>query len=196
MGYTHYWYRRKEIPKEDFLRIVGLFKKVYPVLSEMGVVLKGPDGTGDPIITDEEVYFNGDANCGHAERELCIAWPATKARGIEEEGALDGTWFGGRLVTARTCDGDCSHESFCFPRIEHDYHKSDRHPGWYTNFCKTAFKPYDLAVITFLAIAKLVLGPDLMLSSDGKEHQWADAFDIIYKVIGFRITYWQIMTNA
>jgi len=52
---------------------------------------------------------------------------------------------------------DLSHETFYFSRIDGN--------GFY--FCKTAEKPYDLAVTSFLIIAKHYLKDSLSFDSDG-----------------------------
>ena len=64
MGYTHYWTFKKspaEIAdgKQKFANAVALFKKGLEKLQ--GIALGDGSGTGEPIITDTVVYFNGKA---------------------------------------------------------------------------------------------------------------------------------------
>ncbi len=69
--------------------------------------------------------------------------------------AVNGPWFAGAVLQARSCDGDCSHETF---RL----YRSDQH---YFGFCKTACKPYDIAVTAALIIVKHYVR-DIHVSSD------------------------------
>ena len=81
MGYTHYWEFKKN-PKDvkdgskKFAKAVELLKKcLAKVPAEIGAakspfVLKGGDGKGKPVLTDEVVCFNGDASM-HYDYETC-----------------------------------------------------------------------------------------------------------------------------
>jgi hypothetical protein len=196
MGYTHYWYRQREIQPEIFKKIVSDFRCILPVLEDCGVPLAGGFGEGEPVITEELVSFNGRRHCGHRSVDMHIAWPAPEACGISPEAAKEavtGTWFAGALLNTRCCDGDCSHETFYFPRVEENPHiiekishyrmKGSRQVPVYSecqlvgtcfSCCKTAFKPYDLAVTAFLIIAKHHLAK-IIVRSDGGKPQWQDA---------------------
>ena len=57
--------------------------------------------------------------------------------------------------------------------------------GLYSEFCKTAFKPYDLAVITFLIIAKHHMEDRLMVSSDGTDEHWSDGKQLCQNILGY-----------
>ncbi|KXG74663.1 hypothetical protein AN618_21930 [Fervidicola ferrireducens] len=180
MGYTHYWYRPKTIHPATFRKIVADFKKLVPVLEEKyGVRLAGPGGEGDPIINDDEVSFNGPIHCGHQKNyELHIPWPSDDAGGVMiEGGGISGKWYAGVMVNTRMCNGDCSYESFVFERKRIPYGDWDvpRENGLYFDFCKTAFRPYDLAVTAFLIIAKHYLGDKIVVKSDGEDTHWFDA---------------------
>lgn len=105
-----------------------------------------------------------------------IPWPAPDAGGVFAGGAVAGTWFAGHLVATRMCPGDCSYETFRFPRVYQP--REWEHPderGLYFGFCKTAFRPYDLAVTAFLVIAKRRLGERLVVITDGEDAHWFDA---------------------
>ena len=68
MGYTHYWYREKTIPKAKF-------DKIYADVSEMltwangsdsgWAHLAGGDGKGKPVITRAHIIFNGRGSDSH-----------------------------------------------------------------------------------------------------------------------------------
>ena len=55
-----------------------------------------------------------------------------------------------------------------------------------SSFTKTAFRPYELAVTTFLLIAKQHLGSQLSVSTDGEQTQWKDAAKICGRELGDR----------
>jgi len=196
MGYTHYWYREREIPSEKFEKIVKGFQSVTPILKAMGVKLAGGDGLGDPIINNDEIDFNGSRNCGHKKQDLSITWPSDTARFVYNGNGqvVQGSWFAGALLNERICDGDCSHESFALPRIEKYSNPCElplreitkgKEKGKYFNFCKTAFKPYDFAVNCALIIAKHYLGSKILVQSDGEITQWMDAVFLCQKMLGY-----------
>ena len=56
MGYTNYWERNSELPAEAFAAAVKDLKKL---LKNIGIPLGGRDGTGRPILTADEIAFNG-----------------------------------------------------------------------------------------------------------------------------------------
>lgn len=176
MGYTHYWYRPKEIERSFFVRILSDFKKLLPELSKRGVKLADGTGEGNPVLSEDEVLFNGPRNCGHPKNNFGIAWPSKNAGGVESSpNPASGTWFGGLLVDTRVCAGDCSHEGFFFPRVLalEKWEKPEK-DGRIFQFCKTAFKPYDMAIISFLIIAKERLKEKIRVKSDGEDAHWFD----------------------
>jgi hypothetical protein len=63
--------------------------------------------------------------------------------------------------------GDLAHETFYFELSKRSVHGFE--------FCKTARKPYDLAVISTLTILKYVFGDGLSIRSDGDADDWESA---------------------
>jgi len=63
--------------------------------------------------------------------------------------------------------------------------KTPKESGLYREYCKTAFRPYDLAVNAFLVIAKHYLGENLKVGSDGKVEHWIDAVQICQNAFGY-----------
>jgi hypothetical protein len=200
MGYTHYWYRKdKEIEQAVFNGIASDFKKLSPVFEKLGITLAGGNGAGEPVIDGNRICFNGLRKCGHpVSYELGIAWPSQNAGGVANpwrEDVQNGSWFAGATIEKRTCSGDCSHETCWFPRIvpTDQCNRFDSHPskekgdGWHFNFCKTAYKPYDLAVTAFLVIAKHHLNEKLWVQSDGETQHWADARILCERMLGYGI---------
>lgn len=206
MGYTHYWYRDREIDKRVFAEIVSDFKRLLPVFRVLDVKLGDGLGEGKPIINSREVVFNGLRNCGHPKNpRVVIPWPASTVKpGVapKPDRAVVGSWYAGVVLNQRTCNGDCSYETFYFPRVLPKRYKpvqpvvcydlqgrpvyhDKRHVGKYFQFCKTAFRPYDLAVTAFLVIAKHHLGEDILVESDGTIAHWMDAVKLCHDVLGY-----------
>jgi hypothetical protein len=187
MGYTHYTYRKeREIEKERFAAIVADFKKFLPLFRVLDVQLAGGTGTGMPVLDSEEVIFNGSSHCGHPpNKNIVIPWPSEVPKfGVAKSAdkALCGSWFAGVVLNQRACDGDCSYETFCFPRR---IAGSPNERGLFFDCCKTAFRPYDLAVQVFLVVAKHHMGNELIVKSDGDVPQWLDAVKLCENVLGY-----------
>ena len=133
--------------------------------------------------------------------------------GREEELAVNdsdvsGTWFAGLKLRQRSCSGDCSHETFNLPveiekggwqkpigEISHydqygnPVYNDKEEIGLYFEFCKTAYKPYDLAVIICLIIAKHHLKEQIIVSSDGTLDQWKDGVLICQKILCYGLDF-------
>jgi hypothetical protein len=234
MGYTHYWRRVRTFDGKRYEKVVTDFKAVMKHLSPY-VPLAGGSGEGAATISNENIWFNGVEKCGHADRNLGIAWADEHAYGValvverykeiptqtlitmlcgnEEELALNdsdvsGTWFAGLKLKTRSCGGDCSHETFHLPleldkdslyepigKISHydqygePVYNDKAVVGLYFDCCKTAYKPYDLAVIICLIIAKHHLKEEIIVSSDGTLDNWRDAMLICQKILGYGLDF-------
>lgn len=194
MGYTHYWYRKQEISKDTMRAIIEDFSKIVLTLDSMGVKLADGFGKGTPEISEDRVWFNGLENCGHpANAEIVIPWPTDNAQGIlDGRGELVGTWFAGAKLDTRCCNGDCSYETFGFPRVmpkESYFQSNERRKDLFFECCKTAYRPYDLAVTAFLVIAKHHLGADIRVSSDGELQHWIEGIGLCRVYLGYPETY-------
>ena len=192
MGFTHYWYREKEIELSTMKQIVDDFTKVVKVMQPY-VDLADGLGRGTPVISYNKICFNGRNNCGHPRGELGIAWPSDDAGGVAtayKENVEAGDWFAGALLQKRSCGGRCSHETMMFERImtlrSWDTPKDN---GLYFMFCKTAFKPYDLAVISLLIIAKHYLKENVKVCSDGTDEQWFDGKMLCQQELGYGLDF-------
>ena len=147
---------------------------------------------GAPTISDDLIAFNGADDCGHHKNSsIVIPWPEDDARGVEfnskEYGIKSGHWFAGAMLAKRTCDGSCSYETFRLERVMNvgDWWKPDCH-GRHFNCCKTAFRPYDLAVTTCLVLLCLHFPnwAEVLVSTDGTSENWQDASWIIKQALG------------
>lgn len=84
--------------------------------------------------------------------------------------------------------GGLGHEQFIMD-LDIEVEPGQRRPrtdelGRYFQFCKTARKPYDLAVCAALIAAKHHF-PEMKVTSDGEESDWKDACDLCQRVLGF-----------
>ena len=153
-------------------------------------------GEGKPVINNSEVIFNGLRDCGHPKNpSIVIPWPAATVKpGVAPNPcqAVVGSWFAGVVLNQRVCNGDCSYETFYFPRVLPDTYepcRDQRHAGKYFQFCKTAFRPYDLAVTAFLVIAKHHLAGRILVESDGTIMHWMDAVKLCQNVLGYGLDF-------
>jgi len=194
MGFTHYWYKEAELDKKSFKRFSKDVNKVIKAL-ELIVPLADYDGSGKPEVTTERISFNGVADCGHKRRDLGITWASDNSGGISLvtkedektglESDVEGSWFAGATLNQRTCDGDCSHESFTFERVVKG--KTPDKDNKVFDCCKTAYKPYDLVVMTCLLLAKKHFDDAIVIKSDGTLKQWQDAFYLIKKLFKYNL---------
>lgn len=204
MDYTHYFYRKdKEVSEDIFRKIVSDFHILLPVFREIGIKLAGGRGEGSPEVSIDGIIFNGSSSCGHPKNsEIVIPRPSKIAKGVTRatEDVVSGTWFTGAVIDKRVCDGDCSYEIFYFPRkLSNDHipfpkvsyldkqgkEGFNKRADWYFSFCKTAYRPYDLAVNCVLIIAKHYLGRNLLVYSDGSLEHWTDGMLLCQDKLGY-----------
>ncbi len=193
MGYTHYWRREKELDAAKYASAVADFQRLILTLEDSGIRLAGPMGDGLPEFTADELAFNGPDDCGHPQNsEISIPWPAPSAGGVgPNKTAVDGSWFAGALLQTRACDGSCSYETFRIPRVTE--HTEPDKEGRFFDCCKTAYRPYDIAVTAALIIFKKHFGTAFKVSSDGEDEHWFDAKMLCLSVLGYGIEY--VMTD-
>jgi hypothetical protein len=176
MGYCHYWEIEQEIGQGSFSHIVADVQRIILTLDDMGVRLAGPLGKGLPEIDTAHIAFNGLWDCGHVKNEeIAIPFPAADAAGIGSSiNAVVGSYYGmGTLIKHRACDGNCSYETFQFVRTFQEIRKVQH--GRYRDYCKTGFRPHDLAVQCVLLIAKHHLNDRIQVWSGGSDYHWNDA---------------------
>lgn len=190
MGYTHYWKRKKEISEDKYKKIIKDFKRLIPEFENIGIILANGYGRDKPVINEQRIWINGKSNCGHPKYDYHIAWPSEDAGGINlKDNTSQDTWFAGAQLSQRSCGGDCSHETFYFPKVYEpaDWEKPEN--GLFFECCKTAFKPYDLVITTCLIIIKYYLGNNIVVSTDGEDQHWFDAKLICQTELGYGMEY-------
>lgn len=77
------------------------------------------------------------------------------------------------------------YEAFVFPGLLRggEPFVSEDFPEEHFAFCKTGYRPYDLAVTAFLLVAKFHLGDLLQVRSDGDVSEWTPAADLVERVL-------------
>jgi len=197
MGYCHYWEIDAEIDQESFSSVIADFNRMVLTLDDLGVRLAGPLGEGLPVIDTDSIAFNGVWHCGHAKNEeIVIPFPVTDASGVGSSiDAVESSYFGmGTLLRHRTCDGNCSYETFSFSRRCGDAAKLVN--GRLADSCKTAFRPYDLAVQCLLLIAKHRLKDRIGVWSGGNDCHWNDSRRLCYLHLNYPLVQYRIDRDA
>jgi hypothetical protein len=64
MGYTHYWYQKRDFTREEWKQI-AVTSRAVSLISTHGadsppITIRGWDGTGKAQFTNDEITFNGD----------------------------------------------------------------------------------------------------------------------------------------
>lgn len=193
MGYTHYYKTLEKYDKTEFLKVSTDFKKMIPILENLGVKLANGFGENKAIISPTQIIFNGLSNCGHTQRNLGITWPAKNAKGVSKNDIstklyeiTKGSWFAGSSLEIRVCGGDCSHETFSLEqKREIDSRLYDKNDKLHFSFTKTAYKPYDLAVNVCLIIAKHHFKNDILVSSDGEKNNWIEGMQLCQHFLNY-----------
>jgi len=198
MGYNHYWRRHEEIEPEAFASMVRDFRRCVLALDDLGVSLAGTMGDGLPQIDQDGLAFNGVRNCGHPKNEsICIPFPSEKASGVGDSvDAIVDNWFIGVQLRRRTCNGDCSYEPFILNRVVEKERRNPHDPDpdqRVFECCKTAFRPYDLAVQCALLIGKHHLRERFGVSSGGSDWHWNDARRVCYLHLGYPLNEFKLL---
>jgi hypothetical protein len=196
MGYCHYWEIEQEIDLEAFSLIVADVQRIVLTLDDLGVRLAGPIGEGLPEIDADHIAFNGLWHCGHVKNEeIVIPFPAVDAAGVGSSiNAVAGSYHGmGTLLKRRTCDGNCSYETFTVARKCNEDRVRD---GRYSDSCKTGFRPYDLAVQCVLLIAKHHLKDRAQVWSGGSDYHWNDARMLCYAHLSYPLSQYRVDRDA
>lgn len=85
--------------------------------------------------------------------------------------------------------GNDGHETFLLTPDGPEQSKGKYDEGGGFAFCKTARKPYDLAVCAVLLVVNKFAGKIVEVASDGTRDEWADAKAFAERVLGEELPY-------
>jgi len=188
MGYTHYWYRVPKLDKKIFKLAVADCKKICEVLS---IPLGDARGEGEPVFNDDKVCFNGNVvSKGFRTDEGIIPWPTDDAKSfatMDDPASREGSWFAESFLNSRSVneDEDGSYETFAILQTTKPHEWCRIEAKLIFDFCKTAFRPYDLNVQCCLLVFKHHFPKDFFIDSDGKQDQWQEVIDFCLIHLGY-----------
>ncbi len=189
MGYTHYFDRPSEI--KHFGSIALAVKICCQEVRALGIDIVGGHGEPDsePEFSFDRIWFNGSSNQKRgdwtADGQFGITWPSDKNKAIPEGNTLvTGQWFGGAELEKRIApNGDGSHETLHISRIyEIEEWSEQDEVGNYFDFCKTAYKPYDILVMCAYLITT-AYDDRCVIHSDGVAIEWEIAVVMAAKAL-------------
>ncbi len=121
-----------------------------------------------------------------------IKAPCTEAQRVEIAAAVARVIYAGQKADRFKLDGVdggpplCDQTEIFFNGIgalSHETFVFDFEPVEF-DFCKTAAKPYDVAVCAALVIAKVVLGAGISVRSDGDDSDWQNGVELAQQALG------------
>jgi hypothetical protein len=166
MGYTHYWrFKNNTVSKVAFNKYI---KDVRTI---------------EEFFKKNKVYSKSVSSCEEYQNERVVLFDGG---GYTKGIAYGGTVQNGKFTpNGFSLNGDDSkgldHEGFGISLGENEW-----------NFCKTARKPYDIAVCVILLAMKYQT-KSIEVSSDGNMEEWADAINLFQQIfpdrnVGLRFT--------
>lgn len=147
MGYTHYWRQTRDFTDDEWLKLRQGAGQVVSALRN-AKALRERDIPAVPF--DIPLAYEDD----EPDRPPVVSLDEIRFNGVGEDG----------------------HETFYLTRRKPEKREFDRlyETEGAFDFCKTARKPYDAAVVAVLTIAHTVAPGVLTLSSDGTPEEWVD----------------------
>jgi len=165
LGYTHYYYIKEgTIPSEIWERICHDFRLGLSYFFELPLNSKGKlVALNSQDKLDEERDGHINIHNGLLDLNVIITPDVIQVNGV----------------------GEGRHETFVLSRLNYREEWQSGDSNMLFNFCKTARKPYDLFVCSCLIIAKNHLKNDIKVTSDGEQHDWAEAIIHCQNSVGY-----------
>lgn len=174
MGYTHYWYRKKEFDCKKFEKAVTDCKIIC---NKLPIPLALGDEAESPAIFEKDIVnFNGGIDKDFSYRNpenwgdlYTYIKPVLRYYWISEEGYQIG-------------------EPFYMPKklLLADLNMMRQfRTGYWLDFCKVREYPYGLDVQCCLIIFKKYLSDDIKVISDGRNIDWMIPKIICQKILGY-----------
>jgi Fe-S-cluster containining protein len=138
MGYSHFYTQKKNFSIKEWHSFMEFVER----LSHYNPTICGPDGTEHPVITENDIMFNGDFSCG----DSCDTFHVSRVR--------PGFPYGMEKI------------------IDKDKNKNfvKKYKGF--RFCKTNRKPYDASVVASLIFITNMNEKIMNVNSDGQISDW------------------------
>lgn len=209
MGYTHYAYRPKTMDRERFAAWSANCNKIVDYCrEELEIDIDGCGRFGEePHFSEDYVWFNGSdkqrPGKWTTEENICIPWPSAEASLTPAEESpfatkTAGYWYAGTSLAQRvapiddvTGKGLGSYETFAIKRVYDTsgyYSTDDENPELVFEFCKTAYRPYDVAVTACLIALKHHF-PECIIASDGEDKDWLDGQFLCQRLFGYGLDF-------
>lgn len=178
----HTW--RITASDKDLAKVVSDFEALARPLARAGVVLAGPDGFDEPITGPDAIKLNGAFQCDHApvvevEKDSVLIGHSRRDGSLVRVRAFEYATpqaFEVPNPPNRPCVGTCKHN-----RFELVLPKSGVLEGSVT----TDGRPYDIAVVAVLYLAKRHLKDAIEVSSDRSE-SWGDVVEFCNHFLNLR----------
>lgn len=196
MGYSHRWYRERELPASSFEAFAEDVEKILEGAEQKGIELAGRDGRGRPVVTRSRVAYNGSVEQSPGpwttEEAAPVPWPDDEA-GLREPASdpskqkTSGKWVAGTLVSQPVApERDGSYEPFSIPQVlsPPSWRTPPENGRWFKH-CKTGYRPYDIAVQATLLAAKRHFGDRIRIDSDGSESDWLNGLFLCMSTCGY-----------
>lgn len=203
MGYCHYWRIPKKFPAKKFKEFSADVKKIIDYChKDLGIHIADGMGEGEPTCNESLIRFNGSSTqpkgVWTTNEQISIPWPSPTAS-LKEISAdpiaekTEGHWFAGDLVSQRVAPthpdnpefADGSYETFSIERQGRvGEYEVPNEKGLFFDCCKTAYRPYDLAVTAVLIALKHHF-PKCQVSSDGEDKDWLDGKFLCNNLLGY-----------
>ncbi len=189
MGYTHYLERPLEL--ENFDKTAKAVEECCQIVRSFGIEIVSGNGEpgSKPEFSSERILFNGSSKqtsgVWTAEGDFGITWPSDKKQPVVVSSSpVNGQWFGGAMLEKRIApNGDGSYETLYIPRVHKIHPWSEPNPsGNYFEFCKTAYRPYDI-LVNCAYLATRYYDRRCVVSSDGEPVEWQIAVGVLSKVL-------------
>ena len=183
MQYNHMWGRPVTLPLHVFCAVVDDFRRLLAPLADHDAHV-GLSEERDPRLDDDVIAFNGVSPCQHGRR-LRRVTDVGRLLAVRSPPPLDGR-VENRLQAfrRRECRGCCPLQPFV---LERELAQADLADGrasvW--RWCRTDRRPYDLAVMCVLIVAREHFGPSFLVDSNGDEPQWLEARLLCERVLGY-----------
>jgi len=155
MGYSHYFYHRKEFTPPQWKLVKTISSALFDVCKQHRVLIVGPMGEygTKPEITNDHISFNGEPGC-ETMYLARVPDPIDVRRHREHRESMKRSGY--------PIEDD---DTICF------------------GCCKTRCEPYDIAVVALLAAVDMVIPGVLKLSSDGEYEELKPGIDLATRLL-------------